>query len=47
MFALVLRDLTSQLNVDVLKLNQWYLDDGHLSGKIGDILEVLSVIERL
>jgi hypothetical protein len=41
------RDLTLQLNIDVLKLNQWYLDDGHLSGKIGDILDTLSLIERL
>jgi hypothetical protein len=47
LFALVLRDLTLQLNVNVLKLNQWYLDDGHLSGKIGDILEALSLIEKL
>jgi hypothetical protein len=47
LFALILRDLTSQQNVDVLKLDQWSLDDGHLSVKIGYILEVLSVIERL
>ena len=47
LFALVLNILIAKIklkNPD-LKLNLWYLDDGHIIGNVDEILSVLKVIE--
>jgi Reverse transcriptase (RNA-dependent DNA polymerase) len=46
LFSLVLQELVSDLSSKVphLKLNLWYLDDGHLSGKTVDLLAALALI---
>jgi hypothetical protein len=46
LFALVLSELLKDLDFSQqLKLNMWYLDDGHLVGKIPVILEILKAID--
>lgn len=47
LFALVLQELVNKIHSSVpgLKINLWYLDDGHLSGKVQDLLASLKIIE--
>jgi hypothetical protein len=47
LFALVLKDLISNIIPHSLKFNKWYLDDGHLAGKTVDIIAALKIIQRL
>jgi hypothetical protein len=46
LFSLVLRELVLDLEkvVPNLKLNKWYLDDGHLVGKVHDLKQCLAII---
>jgi hypothetical protein len=49
LFALVLKILTTELGVSIpeLKLNMWFLDDGHLVGKAADLVRCLEKIKRV
>ena len=49
LFALVLKELTSKLSAAMpeLKVNLWYLDDGHLAGKTTDLVKCLDIISSV
>ena len=48
LFSLALHQLILKikLNCPALRLNMWYLDDGHICGKIDDVLLALEVIKK-
>ncbi len=48
LFSLVLRDLILKIEAEVpeVKLNLWYLDDGHLAGTTGDLAKCLELIKK-
>lgn len=47
LFAVVLREITSNLENERCKLlmNSWFLDDGHIAGKVDDVIKCLNIIE--
>jgi hypothetical protein len=47
LFALALKVLTTELGVSIpdLKMNMWFLDDGHLVGKATDLVKCLEIIK--
>ena len=49
LFCLVLQVLVSKLSKEApnLALNNWYMDDGSLSGKIVDVLKAWNIIKEL
>ena len=48
LFCLVLQVLLSKLKTEVpeLSLNNWYMDDGSLFGKITDVLKAWNIIKE-
>ena len=45
LFALVLKELTSEIDQFNVTLNMWFLDDGHIVGKKTDLIKILELIE--